>query len=517
MRHTTTTALIALLIALALGGTGCTTTRGAKAAAAPAAVAKAVDDTPFDARQHVVRVSVTSQAYDYFNPWRKQAPGSKSGIGVLLEGGDILVTARLVENATYVELENMLEGQKGPASVAFVDYTANLALLHAESDDVMTGLSPIAVVDNAEVGDAVTAWQFEDNGTPFLTDGVVRAIEMGAYPYAGMSFMTYNIELSLTTGNSSYTIPVVRDNALIGLLMGYNANTKIVQLVSSPVIHHFLADKADGQYDGFPFAGFAIAPLDDKQLRNFVGVGDQALDGGVFVTYVRPQGPADRAGLKEGDVLVKIGGRGIDKHGEFDDTEYGKMALSFLISTRSHVGDALSMDILRDGQAQTLSMTLDPFSVDDFPVKPFELDQQPEYIMVGGLVFMELNRQFLMGWGANYEQNAPNRLVYLESHQWELMQPGQRQVLMTRVIPSVYTNGYQQFLFLPLTKCNGQDIHSIHDLAKALEAPQGDFHKFEYSEQPYTMYLQARLVDYVNQQLKQAYKLPATENLRPQP
>jgi len=53
----------------------------------------------------LVRVNVTGQGYDYFRPWQKKAPFSKRALGAVLPNGRVLVTADLVTNQNYVELE----------------------------------------------------------------------------------------------------------------------------------------------------------------------------------------------------------------------------------------------------------------------------------------------------------------------------------------------------------------------------------------------------------------------------
>ena len=60
----------------------------------------------------LVRVNVTGQAYDYFRPWQKKAPFSKRGLGAVLPQGRVLVTADLVANQNYVELERAESGEK---------------------------------------------------------------------------------------------------------------------------------------------------------------------------------------------------------------------------------------------------------------------------------------------------------------------------------------------------------------------------------------------------------------------
>src|SRR5712692_3527829 len=65
----------------------------------------------------LVRVNVTGQPYDYFRPWQKKAPLSKRALGAVLSKGRVLVTADLVTNQNYVELERAESGEKTAANV----------------------------------------------------------------------------------------------------------------------------------------------------------------------------------------------------------------------------------------------------------------------------------------------------------------------------------------------------------------------------------------------------------------
>src|SRR6201989_1153532 len=79
----------------------------------------------------LVRVNVTGQPFDFVRPWQKKAPFSKRALGAVLPGGRVLVTADLVANQNYVELERAESGDKSAANVIVVDYESNLALLEA--------------------------------------------------------------------------------------------------------------------------------------------------------------------------------------------------------------------------------------------------------------------------------------------------------------------------------------------------------------------------------------------------
>ena len=64
----------------------------------------------------LVRVNVTGQPYDYVRPWQKRAPFQKRALGAVLPQGRVLVTADLVANQNYIELERAETGDKTAAT-----------------------------------------------------------------------------------------------------------------------------------------------------------------------------------------------------------------------------------------------------------------------------------------------------------------------------------------------------------------------------------------------------------------
>src|SRR5437588_9044937 len=109
----------------------------------------------------LVRVNVTGQTYDYFRPWQKKAPFSNRALGAVLSKGRVLVTADLVANQNYVELERAESGEKTGADVVVVDYEANLALLAPNDKNFLNGLTPLQLATDTVVGDRLSALQLE--------------------------------------------------------------------------------------------------------------------------------------------------------------------------------------------------------------------------------------------------------------------------------------------------------------------------------------------------------------------
>ena len=118
----------------------------------------------------LVRVNVTGQGYDYFRPWQKKAPFSKRALGAVLPKGRVLVTADLVTNQNYVELERAESGEKTAANVRVIDYEANLALLEPAEKSFLDGITPLEITSDTVVGDRLSAWQLEPTGALLATD-----------------------------------------------------------------------------------------------------------------------------------------------------------------------------------------------------------------------------------------------------------------------------------------------------------------------------------------------------------
>src|SRR6516225_9758330 len=74
-----------------------------------------------------IRVNSTNQVYDFFRPWSKKSPFNRRGLGTVLENNRVLVTAELVADNTYIELERPDTNERCPAQVVVIDYEADLA------------------------------------------------------------------------------------------------------------------------------------------------------------------------------------------------------------------------------------------------------------------------------------------------------------------------------------------------------------------------------------------------------
>ena len=461
----------------------------------------------------VVRVNVTSQPYDFLRPWSKRPPFQRRAVGAVLPGSRVLTTAEQVANATYLELEKPDSGEKCPATVEVVDYECNLALVKPAETDFLKPFKPLALAEPG-VGDDLAIWQLENNGTLLNTRALLTTVEVGSYPTGDSAFLLYRMTTSLQQRDSGFTSPVAKNGALVGMLLRFDSRSQTADAIPTPVIRHFLkAAAARGGYTGFPRVGMGRATLRDPQLRRYAGLtngGD-----GVYVTEVEPGGPADQAGIRVGDVLMAIGTNAVDRDGNYVDARYGKVSMGHLISCEHFDGEKVPFQLMRQGKEITCQVTLTHPDPAASIIEPYTLDAAPRYYILGGVVFQELSRQFLKEWGPEWTSKAPERFLYYDCYQRELFKddPRQRIVILSNVLPSPCTVGYEELNCLVVTKVNGVALKSLADLEGALAKPIDGFHRIGLLGSPGEIILDAAEVSAIEPALIRNYNLPAIKRL----
>jgi PDZ domain len=293
--------------------------------------------------------------------------------------------------------------------------------------------------------------------------------------------------------------------------MRYDSRSQAVDAISGPVIEHFLKEAQHQPYRGFPRAGMAISPTRDPQLRRYLKLQDS--DGGVYVSETERGGPAEKAGIRPGDVLVAIGDKQVDPDGNYVHPFYGKLSITHLTTTETYSGQTVTVTVIRDGERKLMNMELFRQSPEDYVVDPYSTGQQPRYYILGGIVLQELSRPFLREWGTNWVHAAPQRLVYADRYQSELFTDKRKIVFVSQVLATQDTVGYEQLSYTVLTRINGREIKSLDDVAAAVKQPVDGFHKLEFDQDPREVYLDAKQVEVNAPQLQKMYALPSLSHL----
>lgn len=441
----------------------------------------------------LLKVNVTQQAWNQRIPWQKASPSSRRGLGVLLEKNQILVTAQLIADATYIELEQADSGRKLPAKVKAVDYDANLSLLEPTEAprDFFSGLKPIAVETNVRIGDELQAWQLDRVGELIRSPLTINKILVSRYFLETSVFLAYEANGIIRSEANSFTLPVIKGGKLAGLLLSYDSKNQTALVLPGPIINHFLKDIADGNYQGFPSLGIEYQTTLDPQFQEYLGMkeGQQ----GVYISAVTKGGSAESVGVKVGDIILEVNGHAVDARGDYKDTRFGRLNISHLVRGESFVGDEVKVKVLRDGKTESLSGKLTRKLPKDFLVPPYGYDHGPNFLVQGGLIFLELSMPYLQSFGNDWESNAPLRLIFVAKHTDDYEKQGRRKVvILSGGLPTRSTQGYERLGGLIVTQVNGKPINDLSDLDKALKEPQdGSTHKIEFEDAPKVIYLDA--------------------------
>jgi S1-C subfamily serine protease len=464
----------------------------------------------------VVRVHATNQGYNFVRPWEKMESSRRSGLGALLQGGRVLVTAELVVDNTYIELELPDTGEKTPARIAGLDYEANLALLEpaeaGKAEKFFSRMKPLELDLNVVPGDRLEVWQLEDNGMSATTDGTVIQVGVGRYFVDGSFFLTYVLRGSLQYRTSSFTLPVIKDGKLAGLLLSYDSKEQTSDVLPGPIIEHFLKDLEDGDYAGFPNLGLSYAATLDEQLRKYAKLENH--EGGIYVRRVSRDGPAKQAGIQSDDVILEIDGHPIDARGNYEHPKYGKLNFSHLVRGAAQVGQKMPIKIHRKDKELTVELELTRKPPTAYKIDPYMFDRGPRFKILGGLIFQELTLPYLKAWGEQWVNRAPFRLVHAHANQ-ELFEEdeGGKLVILSAVILTPATIGYEQIGNVEVTKVNGQPIRSIKDLGTAFAKPTNGIHKIEFDEFPKVIYVDARMAEAINAQFGPRLGISSLERL----
>ena len=276
-------------------------------------------------------------------PFGGSSSGQATGSGfVVASGGYVVTNAHVVDGATSVKAK-IGDGPTQDAQVVGRDASTDIALLKVNGAQ---GARPLALGDSnkLQVGDPTYAI-----GNPFglsrtLTTGVVSALQRQISAPDGFSIdNVIQTDAALNPGNSGGPLldgsgQVIGVNSQIesgsggGTSANSGANTGIGFAVPSSTVRSVVSQLMRGGTVRHAYLGVALSGGDGQPAH---------------IASVTPGGPASRAGLRAGDVVVSFRGRPVADSAQ----------LSSMID--GHVpGDQVKMVVRRGGTQRTLQVTL---------------------------------------------------------------------------------------------------------------------------------------------------------------
>ena len=474
-------------------------------AAESAAPVEEAPPAEWDVKSSLVRINSTQQTWNLWQPWEKNAPARRRALAAIVGPQLVVTTAELVADATYLEFESADGSRFTPARVIAADYEANLALLGPASEEkgaaFFEGTVPFEITSPPKIGASLDVLQLEDNGLPIFTSGTLQSVGISPNLMPGQSFLTYLVKASMQSASSSYTLPVLLERKLAGVLISYNSKDQLCDVISTDILARFINESSQESYGGFPSLGVSVARTEDNSLRQWLKLSDD--QGGIYIRSIRKGGAADRAGLRKGDVVLAVDGQPIDRRGYYQHPNYGSVSWGHLIRGEKASGDTVTLSLLRGGEPLELTATVESEDENARLVPTNLYNRAPNYLVKGGLVFQELSLPLLESFGEDWRTRAPLNLMDTYENPENYQESMDRVVFLSGAIPTPATVGYERLRNLIVRKVNGRDIRDMKSLIQAFEELDGDLHTIEFADDNLTIHLDELLSTNVDSQLLQ--------------
>ena len=272
------------------------------------------------------------------NAPRQQGQGS--GV-IVTKDGYVLTNNHVVDEADEVKVV-LLDGREFTGQVVGKDPKTDIAVLKIDGKDLP--VIEMADSDKIEVGDIVLAV-----GNPF---GIGQTVTMGMISATGRATLGLDYEdfiqtdAAINPGNSGGAL-VDADGRLIGINtailsrsggnqgIGFAIPTSLVRDVMESLV-------ADGRVTR-GYLGVMIQDVTPSLAKEF-NLKDQK---GALIGDVVPKGPAEKAGLKSGDVVLEFNGKPIR------DSRHFKLQVA-----RVKPSESVPVKILRNGSTKTIEVTI---------------------------------------------------------------------------------------------------------------------------------------------------------------
>ncbi len=292
-------------------------------------------------RPSVVSINVEITTYDFFNRPAK-AEGAGSG-WVIREDGYIVTNNHVVQDADNVTV-TLGDGRIFQAQSVKTDPLTDLAVVKIDA----SGLSALSIGDTSrlQVGDGVVAIGNALGQGISATAGIVSVVDVSLNASPGQTLLgLIQTDAAINPGNSGGPLvnmegQVIGINSIKIAQVGVEGMGYAISINEAQPIINALIDKG---YITRPWMGIGVTTVNDSVASLY----NLSVNAGVLVGNIVTGGPADKAGLKEGDVITKIDGKDIA------DTTQLVQAIN-----AAAVGQTLQVTYQRGADEATASVTL---------------------------------------------------------------------------------------------------------------------------------------------------------------
>lgn len=425
----------------------------------------------------VVKVFAMIRRPEPYKPWTKAAPVEITGSGVIIEGKRILTNAHVVLYASQIQVQANQAGDKHLATVEAIAPGIDLAVLKLDDASFFDNRPPIQRADKLpDIKEPVMAYGYPTGGTSLsITKGIVSRIEFAGYNFA-TSGLRIQIDAAINPGNSGG--PAISGDKMVGLAFSHLGGAQnIGYIIPNEEINLFLADIADGRYDGKPALYDELQTLENPALRAYLGV-PQDVHG---IVVHQPYSTEPGYPLKEWDVITKIGDTPVDDQGMIKLGTDLRVRFQYLVQHIARDGK-VPLTIFRAGKQLPVEVPV----LNDRPfLIPSLRGAYPSYFVFGPVVFSTATAEFAEG----IERN-PNLMRFFSFIANPLVTrrgdkpafPGESLVVISSpFFPHRLAIGYGQPMAPVVESVNGTHVNNLPHLVQLLRDSKDEYIKLQFA------------------------------------
>ena len=294
--------------------------------------------------------------YQPNHPRQKEFKTNALGSGVIIdaENGYILTNNHVVDEMDGIRVK-LIDKREFDATIIGTDPKTDLAILQIDADnlnDIELGNS-----DKIRVGEWVLAVgsPFSENLSHTVTTGIVSALGRSNIMNSQSYEDFIQTDAAINPGNSGGAL-LNMEGELIGINTAIytnsfdRSNKGVGFAIPSNMVKRVMADLIQHGKVLRSWIGVQIQPLNDSSAR---AMGLKSPDG-ALVSDVVKDGPAKKAGLKTGDVIIEF------NHVQVKNVDHLRNTVS-----ASKPNKRYDLIVIRDGRKKTLKVTLEEMPGDD--------------------------------------------------------------------------------------------------------------------------------------------------------
>jgi serine protease Do len=303
--------------------------------------------------------------------------GQSLGSGFIISADGFVVTNNHVVSppgsATVEEITvTMPDGTEYPAELVGTDQQSDLAVLKIDRDEPFPFVE-FGDSDQARVGDWVIAI-----GNPFglggtVTSGIISAVyrtpPTGGRQVVGAYDRYIQTDASINRGNSGGPLFDMRGNVIginNAIISPTGGSVGIGFAIPADIAAPIVEQLREGRRVERGFLGVSLGPVDDD-IADSVGLDRRV---GEFVQSVREGDPAERAGIRAGDIILEVDGRPVTP----------ERSVSYIVANTAP-GTRLPVTLYRNGERRTVTVTVGQYPSEEELAREqqtFDPEEEPD-------------------------------------------------------------------------------------------------------------------------------------------